>query len=131
MRWMRVGVQGVVLAAVALSVLGCATGGQTPPAPPVPGNAQVISVGLREFALDLSRTTVPSGAYTLIAEQRGQASHALSIEGPGIKDVSTPVIQPGGGNQQLMVMLQPGTYELWCPVGRHREQGMEATLTVR
>jgi uncharacterized cupredoxin-like copper-binding protein len=40
------------------------------------------------------------------------------------------VIDPGGADETLTVTLQAGTYELWCPVGSHREQGMETTITV-
>ncbi|MCI0688061.1 MAG: hypothetical protein L0Y54_12600 [Sporichthyaceae bacterium] len=55
----------------------------------------------------------------------------MSISGPGIDGESTPIIQPGGSSESLTVTLQPGTYQLWCPVGGHRQQGMELSITVR
>jgi hypothetical protein len=64
-----------------------------------------------------------------VPEEVGELPHALSIEGPGVDSTSTPVIQPGGGSQTLNVTLQPGTYEIWCPVGNHRGH-METTTTV-
>lgn len=39
-------------------------------------------------------------------------------------------LEPGGAAQELAVVLQPGTYELWCPVGDHRALGMTVTITV-
>ncbi|GAA0531191.1 hypothetical protein GCM10011581_27940 [Saccharopolyspora subtropica] len=116
------------LVAAAMFPVGCATGEQPPTAPPA---STVVTVGLTEFSLDLSRDVVPPGPVTFVAQQHGQASHALVVEGPGLPGVQTPVIQRGGEDQQLTATLQPGTYRLWCPVGRHREQGMTATLTVR
>ncbi|GAB3671674.1 hypothetical protein GCM10027597_05050 [Saccharopolyspora tripterygii] len=139
MRWMQLAARGGLLALLASVLIGCAGGGQAPPVPtpgapagpPAPGKPGVATVGLRDFALDLSQNPMAPGTYTFIAEQRGQAPHALSIEGPGVSEVTTPVIPRGGGSQQLTVTLQPGTYELWCPVGGHRQQGMESRLTVR
>jgi len=29
------------------------------------------------------------------------------------------------------VHLGPGTYEIFCPVGHHEEEGMKGTLTVK
>lgn len=35
-----------------------------------------------------------------------------------------------GESGSLTVDLQAGTYQIWCPVGNHRSQGMQTTLTV-
>jgi len=59
----------------------------------------------------------------------GLSPHALAIAGPGASG-QTSVVQPGGAGQELTVSLQPGMYELWCPVGNHRALGMTATMTV-
>src|SRR6266545_2569452 len=74
---------------------------------------------------------VTAGAYTFVVEQQGKHPHALSIKGPGVDTTSTPTIQPGGASERLTVTLQPGRYELWCPVGNHKAQGMHTTITVR
>ncbi|HEX2097708.1 MAG TPA: plastocyanin/azurin family copper-binding protein [Rubrobacteraceae bacterium] len=55
--------------------------------------------------------------------------HALEIEGNGIEE-ETDDIEPGG-SAELEVNLEPGTYELYCPVGNHEERGMVGTVTVR
>ena len=89
-----------------------------------------MTAELTEFSIELSQQTFAPGPYEFVAEEQGQFPHALSIEGPDVDSASTSVIDPGGDSQTLNVTLQPGTYELWCPVGNHRAQGMETTITV-
>jgi uncharacterized cupredoxin-like copper-binding protein len=100
----------------------------TSPAPAVTGTR--VTAELTEFSIGLSQQTFAPGPYEFVAEEQGQLPHALSIEGPGVDSASTSVIDPGGDSQTLNLTLQPGTYELWCPVGNHRAQGMETTITV-
>jgi uncharacterized cupredoxin-like copper-binding protein len=146
----------VPLAAALLIVTGCGTGGTsgtaatssgtaTQPSPtgsatstagtgsPTAGSpttGATVTATLSEFKIELSATAFSPGRYTFVAEQKGQRTHALSIRGPGIGTKTTPVIEPGGASQRLIVTLQPGTYELWCPIDHHREQGMTVTITV-
>jgi hypothetical protein len=47
----------------------------------------------------------------------GSISHALEIEGNGTER-QTPVIQPGE-KAALTLTLDPGTCEVYCPVGQH------------
>jgi plastocyanin len=89
----------------------------------------VVNITLIDNELQLDEATFTAGTYTFVAEQAGQNPHALSIEGPGVSE-STPRISPGGESEELTVTLEPGTYELWCPVPGHREDGMEATIEV-
>jgi uncharacterized cupredoxin-like copper-binding protein len=44
-------------------------------------------------------------------------------------DESTDTLQ-SGQSEDLTVTLEPGTYQLWCPVGNHRGMGMELTVDV-
>jgi len=140
-----------VLAAAVLAVAGCGDGGggeaagpqTSPPAATTPaattpgaaasptGSPAVVTAELHDFRIELSQTSFRPGAYTFVAKEEGQAPHALSIKGPGVDSATTPVIQPGGASQQLTVTLQPGAYELWCPVGNHKDRGMALTVAVR
>lgn len=126
-----------VLTAGLLLVLSACGGGRDEPSssasrgetsPPAAGPR--LSIVMTDFALDVAKPNLAAGTYTLVAEQQGGVDHALSISGPGIDAESTDVLAPGDDPDELTVQLQPGTYELWCPVGSHRAQGMEATLTV-
>ena len=58
-----------------------------------------------------------------------QAPHAVEIEGEGVERASG-TIQPGDPATSVTANLRPGTYTFYCPVGDHREEGMEGTLTV-
>lgn len=88
-----------------------------------------VNADLTEFAITLSETTFTPGTYTFVAREQGQAPHALSIRGPGVETTSTDVLSPGDPDAPLTVTLSAGEYELWCPVGSHRAQGMETTIT--
>ena len=101
----------------------------TSPAPA--GISTPVTAALTEFSIGLSQQTFAPGTYKIVADEQGQLPHALSIEGPGVDGASTAVVQPGGDSQTLNVTLQPGTYEVWCPVGNHRAQGMETTIAVK
>jgi uncharacterized cupredoxin-like copper-binding protein len=100
----------------------------TSPAPAA--TSTTVTATLTEFSIELSQQTFAPGTYEFVAEEEGQFPHALSIEGPSVDSTSTEVIQPGGESQTLTVTLEPGTYEIWCPVGNHQDQGMQTTITV-
>jgi plastocyanin len=100
-------------------------------ASPPPTGSTTLSAALTDFKIGLSPAVFRPGAYVFLAEQRGQRPHALSIKGPGVDTKTTATIQPGGASQGLTVTLQPGVYELWCPVDNHKGQGMSITITVR
>lgn len=36
----------------------------------------------------------------------------------------------GGGSTAVTVTLQNGSYEIYCPVDRHKAQGMDLHITV-
>lgn len=104
----------------------------TPPAEepsPPPDEVVTVTAGMVDFDIELSETSFEPGTYTFVAEQQGATPHALAIEGPGVSD-ETGIIEPGGPSEELTVTLEPGTYELWCPVDNHREMGMEVTIEV-
>ena len=82
-----------------------------------------------EFKFDPSMVELAkSGEMTFTLVNDGQLTHALEIEGQGIEEESDEI--DGGASTDLTVDLEAGEYELYCPVGNHREQGMEGTLVV-
>lgn len=101
----------------------------SPVASPAPTASRVVAT-LTEMNIALDTSTLTPGTVTFVAEEKGQAAHALTISGPGVEAESTPVLEPGDPPAELAVTLRPGSYTLWCPVGSHRQQGMETTLTV-
>lgn len=96
-----------------------------------PATAAVrVTATMTDFKIELSETTFEPGVYMFAADQKGQSSHAITIAGPGVDNVSTPTVDPGGATHEVTVTLQPGIYEIWCPVGDHRARGMTTTITV-
>lgn len=94
---------------------------------------RTVSATLTEWEVQLSQDTVPAGEVTFRVANAGTMEHALEVEGQGIEE-ETAHIAPGQ-NATLTVNLQPGTYEVYCPVvseaGNHQQLGMTAQLVVR
>jgi len=94
---------------------------------PAEGRRPVSVVGT-EFRFTPSSIRVRAGETTFRLRNEGAAPHALEVEGQGIEE-ETRVIQ-GGQTAELTVDLEPGEYVIYCPVGNHRQMGMEGTLNV-
>jgi hypothetical protein len=87
------------------------------------------------FRFTLSRQTVKAGELIVQLNNRGEDPHALDMqkidaegnaEGPIVTELSTLP----GKQQTAPVTVEPGTYRLWCPIGKHAMEGMETTITV-
>jgi predicted lipoprotein with Yx(FWY)xxD motif/uncharacterized cupredoxin-like copper-binding protein len=102
----------------------------TPMASPMasPAAANTVEVTLTEFAIDMP-TELPAGPTVFHITNAGQGTHNFEIEGQGI-EMELEANLGAGESGTLEVDLQPGTYEIYCPVGNHADQGMELELTV-
>lgn len=122
-----------LLLAAGLPATGCAgedkqsASAATPsPTPTV----TTVTVTLTDFRISLSSTEFTAGTYSFLVKEAGAKPHALAISGPGVDKATSAVIEPGGADQRLVVSLRPGAYQLWCPVGKHAEKGMDMMITV-
>jgi len=88
----------------------------------------VINVDERDFTIEISTMELTAGTYTFVATNSGQTTHALEIEGQGLEE-ETADLAPGD-SAELTVTLEPGEYELYCPVDGHKDRGMELDVTV-
>ena len=115
-------VAGVLLAG---GLFASAAAQSAPSAPAAP-----VSAKLSEWTVQLSQGTVRTGPISFTVTNSGTVPHGFEVEGPGIEQ-ETPLIQPGD-SAALTLMLRPGTYEVYCPVGRgsHQMLGMKAHLKV-
>ncbi len=132
---------GAAITGVALAVAACSGGGTasapssggasaTASSPPSsqPASNQV-TVQMTDFHLALSQQNFTPGIYTFVAVNSGQAVHAIEVDGPGVSDQQTDDVQPGQ-TARLTVTLQPGSYEMYCPVDGHKAKGMDTHFTV-
>lgn len=135
---MAAGALGLTLSSCGTATAPAAAPAASPPtgspaataAPPPAAAGSTITATETEFAIALSSRDVAAGTYTLAIKDAGTATHALTIKGPGGVDQTSSTLR-GAQATTLTVTLQPGTYEIYCPVGNHRAVGMATTLTVR
>lgn len=83
------------------------------------------------LSFDKKELTAKAGTVTITMDNPSgdQMPHAVAIEGNGV-DKDGEVVQPGG-QSTVSADLKAGTYTFYCPVGQHRQNGMEGTLTVQ
>ncbi len=72
---------------------------------------------------------LPAGETTFEVANIGSAVHNFEIEGQGIEEEFEENLQPGE-TRTMTVDLEPGTYEVYCPVGNHAEMGMQLELNI-
>jgi plastocyanin len=117
-----------MLAVTACSSTGTATAPSSGPQGSQPAGIQV-TVRMTEFQLALPQHNLAPGTYTFTAVNAGQTEHALEIAGPDVAGKRTPIVEPGQ-SAKLTVTLEPGSYEMYCPVDGHKGEGMDTNLTV-
>ena len=68
-----------------------------------------------------------AGSVTIELVNDSDTPHAVEVEGNGVEEESETIT---AGTTQLSVDLEPGEYVFYCPVGQHRQNGMEGQLLV-
>jgi plastocyanin len=91
-------------------------------------DADTVEVRLSEFTIQMPQS-LQAGRTVFRIVNDGTAQHGFEIEGPDVSDSLGSSVQPGE-EATLSVDLEPGSYEVWCPVADHAEQGMRTTLQV-
>jgi uncharacterized cupredoxin-like copper-binding protein len=93
-----------------------------------------------EFKLSPSSVTLSKpGTYTFKAENKGSTQHSLEIEGKGLKSEGSKegeaelkqVLNPGQSGVLTVTFQRPGTYEMYCPVDSHEQEGMKSEVVVK
>jgi uncharacterized cupredoxin-like copper-binding protein len=59
----------------------------------------------------------------------GAIEHNFEVEAQDIEEKFDANLSPGE-TRIMQLDLEPGAYQVYCPVGNHRELGMEIQLTV-
>ncbi|HZB05657.1 MAG TPA: plastocyanin/azurin family copper-binding protein [Thermoleophilaceae bacterium] len=77
---------------------------------------------------DKSSLTAKAGKVMIVMDNPSDLPHAVEIEGNGVEVAGDTVMK--GGVSEASADLKAGEYEFYCPVGNHKDAGMEGTLTV-
>jgi plastocyanin len=139
----RIYAQIIAVVLILMGVLGCGAGGggsaggggggaedAQAPSGAKESVVKTIRVKETEFVLKPAEITLEKpGTYLFKAVNSGGTVHALEVEGQGIEE-ETEEIQPAQ-SAELKVKLEAGTYELYCPVDAHKEEGMEGKVIVK
>jgi plastocyanin len=92
------------------------------------GGEEVMVASPEDGALefDPEALTAPAGEVTFNYDNPAQVPHAFEID--GVDGSATDTVTAGSAS--VTVSLEAGEYTFFCPVGSHRDAGMEGTLTV-
>jgi len=88
-----------------------------------------IAVGETDYALEVPKTTVSPGIYTLEVTNYGQIPHNLTVQGPGGKKKGTKTIEPGD-SASLVIHLRKGDYVFFSSLPGQQQAGVTETVTV-
>ena len=126
----------IVLAAAGCGGGGGAAGSTASTAPSGSGGAgggvpvKTIRIVEKEYSLSPSSISISKpGLYVLQGVNQGTISHGIAIEGNGL-DMDGPIVSPGQTSTVRVTISRGGSYEVYCPVGNHKEMGMEGHLTL-
>ena len=89
---------------------------------------QKVSVSEVEYKITLPKTTFAPGTYTFEVENKGKILHNLTIKGPGGTEATQDI--SAGSSGSVTVKLERGSYDFYCSIPGHKQQGMEQKVTV-
>jgi uncharacterized cupredoxin-like copper-binding protein len=104
------------------------------------GAIKTVVIKESEFKLSPSTVTLSKpGTYAFKAENEGSYQHSLEIEGKGVKSKEgeegeaklEQVLNPGQSGVLTVSFQKPGTYEMYCPVDGHEQEGMKGEVVVK
>jgi plastocyanin len=119
----------VVAAAGLLVMAGCGekrettTGGGASSS----GTSSSVTISETEFKLNPASPGIAPGG-TITAKNDGSTTHALEVEGAN-GEVKTKPLSPGQ-SATLKAPDKEGSYEMYCPIDGHKNQGMKGELKV-
>ena len=81
-----------------------------------------------EYKIDLPKTTFAPGSYSFEVANHGKIPHNLVVAGPGGTERTQDI--SAGQSATLTVELKPGSYDFYCSIPGHKQQGMDQKVTV-
>jgi uncharacterized cupredoxin-like copper-binding protein len=98
-------------------------------ASPAVGGATTVNVTLTEYRIEMP-DELAAGTVTFTIANNGSEAHNFEIEGQGVEEKLENNLEPGQ-TATLEVTLEPGEYEIYCPVEGHDELGMRKDVEVK
>ena len=94
------------------------------------GGQQLALAAPKDGSLKFDKTELEgkAGTVTINFDNPSTTPHAVEIEGNGVEEGSDTVTS---SKTSVTADLKAGTYTFYCPVGNHRAEGMEGTLTIK
>ena len=130
---MRRTLTALALAAALLAGCGGDEDEEQPAATPAAGGGgggaevKVSSPADGSLKFDQAELTAKAGTVTFTYDNPSQVPHAFAVEGNGVEEATDTITE---SDASVTAELEPGEYTYYCPVGQHRQAGMEGTLTV-
>lgn len=87
-----------------------------------------VPIALQDFRLEPDHLTIKAGGITFVLKNEGRYTHDFRVEGQGIDEKAPKVGQ--GRTFEWKITLQPGSYQISCPISNHADRGMNGTLEV-
>jgi uncharacterized cupredoxin-like copper-binding protein len=104
----------------------------------------IKTIAIKETEYKLSPSTVTlskPGTYAFKAEDKGSTQHSLEIEGKGVKSEGggdeageaklEQTLDPGQSGVLTVSFQKSGTYDMYCPVDGHEQEGMKSKVVVK
>jgi plastocyanin len=114
----------IVALATVLALAGC---GEKRHSSSSSGTSSADSISETEFKLSPASASVAPGSVIQVKND-GATTHALEIELPK-GEIKTRSLKPGD-SVQVKAPDKAGTYEMYCPIDHHKQNGMKGELTV-
>src|SRR5712691_7859010 len=114
----------------ALVLAACGGGGSSSTESKGGAVVRTIQISEKEYSLTPSTAKLSqTGTYEFEVSNAGAITHAFEIEGNGVEE-KTADIAPGATKTLRVTLSKTGSYEMYCPVDGHKDQGMKGTITV-
>ena len=93
---------------------------------------QTIQISEKEYSITPSTVNLSkSGTYEFAVKNDGQITHAFNVEeGEGGAEAESGDIEPGETKTVRFTFSGDGSFEMYCPIPGHKDQGMEGTVVV-
>lgn len=123
-RWLRA--LALVAGMVVLPLVNCSGRGAV--AAPVRTNLETVAITEQEWQLDVP-VMLTAGPTLFAMTNNGALAHSFQIRGANLERGLEQALAPGAAGS-LSMDLEPGVYDLYCPLADHAGRGMRLRLRV-